>query len=361
MGKIITVLGTRPELIRLALIIKELDKLPDKHILVHTGQNYDSKLNDIFFEELGIRQPDYYLGAQGSLGNQMAIMFPKLEYIIEKENPTKALVLGDTNSGLTTILFERLGIKTFHMEAGNRCFDLNVPEEVNRRLIDSIASYNLPYTPGSRENLLMEGKDKNKVIVTGNPIYEVLSYYKSKITESPILSSLKLEPYKYFLSTFHRAETVDNKPKLIEIVNGLKEIHLEYGLPIICSVHPRTRSALEKFNINHEGLTFLEPLGFFDFVHLELYAKCVLSDSGTVSEETCILRTPNVIIRDSTERPETIECGSSILSGVDANRIKHCARIMCESKTNWEFPIGYIDHNVSGKVIKILLSKLGGR
>ncbi len=356
MGKIITVIGTRPEIIRLSLIMKKLDKSTE-HILVHTGQNYDKNLNDIFFEDFGLRKPDYYLGATGSVGNQIATVFPKLEKIIKKEKPCKALILGDTNSGLTAILFERLGIKTYHLEAGNRCGDLEVPEEVNRRVIDAVSSFNLPYTPGSRENLLREGQDKRRVIVTGNPIYEVICKHEKEIRNSDILSRLKVFPFNYFLSTFHRTETVDYKDRLVQVIIGLKAIGIKYNLPIICSIHPRTNHKLNEFGINSNGLTFLKPMNFFDFVHLEKFAKCVISDSGTVSEETCILQTPNVIARNSTERPETIECGSSMLSGVNAESILNCTVAMCNGSKTWVQPTGYIDVNVSDKVVKILLSK----
>ncbi len=354
--RVITVLGTRPEIIRLSLIIKKLDQLND-HILIHTGQNYDSRLSNIFFEELELRQPDYYLGAKAtSFGEQISIIMREIEKLFFKLKPNKVLILGDTNSGLSAIIAERMLIPVYHMEAGNRCYDLKVPEEKNRKIIDSISTIAIPYTPNSKENLLKEGIPKNKIFVSGNPIYEVLMSYMNKIEKSNILDVLNLKKQEYFLVTAHRAENVDFKERLEIIVKGLELVANEYNLPIICSVHPRTKQRLDEFNIqiNNKNIKLMEPFGFLDFVKLEKNAKLVLTDSGTVQEECCIFRIPTVTIRDSTERPETVECGSNIISSINSEKILNCTKIMLSNKSQWLFPIGYIDSNVSDKIVKYL-------
>ncbi len=358
--KIVTVLGTRPEIIRLCLIIKKLDKFND-HVLIHTGQNYDHKLNDIFFEELGLRKPDFYLGAKSdNFGDKISIIFKETYKLFKKLKPDRVLILGDTNSGLSAIIAERMMIPVFHMEAGNRCYDLKVPEEKNRKIIDSISTIAIPYTPNSRENLLKEGIPKNRIIVSGNPIYEVLMEYMDKIEKSNILSELKIKTGEYFLVTAHRAENVDVKERLQEILNGLECLAEEYNLPIICSIHPRTRNKLEEFNIkiSSDNIKLMAPFGFFDFVKLEKNARLVLTDSGTVQEECCIFNVPTVTIRDTTERPETVECKSNIVSGINADRIVNCAKIMLTADTNWTYPIGYIVNDVSDKIVKYINGNL---
>ncbi|HWJ78412.1 MAG TPA: UDP-N-acetylglucosamine 2-epimerase (non-hydrolyzing) [Niallia sp.] len=361
--KILTVLGTRPEIIRLSLIIDKLDRLADKHILVHTGQNFTASLSDIFFKELNIRKPDYFLeNKQQSLGQQLATMYKELETILIDEQPDKVLVLGDTNSGLSAILAERMGIPVFHMEAGNRCFDLEVPEEKNRRVIDAISSYNLPYTPQSEKNLLREGIPPKRILVTGNPIYEVLIHYRREINSSSVLDKLSLKKGDYFLVTTHRAENVDHEERLEEIIQGLNQIASRYQKRIICSIHPRTKEKLAK-NVNyslHSLIEFHEPFGFFDFVKLEKNALCVLTDSGTVQEECCLFHIPTVTIRNATERLETIECGSNVLSGLNRDSIAKCVQVMIEQPNRWDFPAGYDDKNVSDKVIKVLLGGTNG-
>jgi UDP-N-acetylglucosamine 2-epimerase (non-hydrolysing) len=357
MKTIMTILGCRPEVIRLSRIIPKLDKLCN-HILIHTGQNYDKNLNEIFFKDLGIRKPDYFMNARGTLGEQISIIMKETEKVLDKYKPDKVLILGDTNSGLATYIAERKGIPVYHMEAGNRCHDLRVPEEINRKLIDHTASYNFPYTPGSKENLLREGFDPTKVIVSGNPIYEVMKYYNKQINNSKILEKLKLNPHKYFLATFHRQETVDDDNRLFEVIKGLVKIEKKYRIPVICSIHPRTREKLNKteWGIYLDGLTLLEPMGFFDFVKLEKNATVILSDSGTVCEEACILRVPHVIMRDSTERPETVRVGASIISKVNAENI--CNAIGLFQTVDWEIPEGYIDNNVSNKIVNYILGEL---
>lgn len=322
--KIMTILGTRPEIIRLSLIIKKLDILAERHTLVHTGQNFTNSLSTVFFQQLGIREPDYVLlNEQQSLGQQLSVFYNQLESILLKERPDKVLILGDTNSGLSAILAERMGISVFHMEAGNRCFDLEVPEEKNRRVIDAISSFNLPYTPQSKENLIREGVPANRIIVSGNPIYEVLNHFKNEIEQSPILEQCGLTKEQYFLVTIHRAENVDHETRLKEIIQGMNKVAQAYQMRMVCSMHPRTKSRLESGAAIqlHPLVEFHEPFGFFDFVKLEKNAFCVLTDSGTVQEECCLFYIPTVTVRKTTERPETIACGSNILSGIDADQI----------------------------------------
>src|SRR5947209_6464435 len=289
--KIVTVLGTRPEIIRLSRIIAKLDTLCDQ-VIMHTGQNYDRNLNEIFFEQLGVRKPDYFLGARGTFGEQIGIILAESERILKQEKPDRFLVLGDTNSSLAAVVAKRLGIPVYHMEAGNRCFDDRVPEEVNRRIIDHSSDVLLPYTERSRANLLREGIAGERIFVTGNPIFEVITHYDSRIEESDILKTLKLEAGKYFLVTMHREENVDIEERLRSLFDALDQIQREYQAPVVCSVHPRTRKRMEKFNtsVQNERIIFSEPFGFFDFISLERNAWCVLSDSGTVQEECCIFR-----------------------------------------------------------------------
>jgi UDP-N-acetylglucosamine 2-epimerase (non-hydrolysing) len=356
--KVMTVLGTRPEIIRLSLIIKKLDKACD-HVLVHTGQNYDQNLNDIFFEQMNVRKPDYFLNAQGGLGEQIGIILSEIEKILISEKPDKFLILGDTNSALSAIVAKRMGIPVYHMEAGNRCFDDRVPEEVNRRIVDACSDILLPYTRNSQQNLLREGIAPNRIYVTGNPILEVLSQDNGKIEKSGILSNLHLKKNGYFLVTLHRAENVDIKDRLIEFNNAFVKILERYKLPIIISTHPRTRSQLEKNNINisNSEIRYLSPFGLYDFVALEQNAKVVLSDSGTVQEECCIYNIPNITLRDVTERPETIECGSNILSGCDVETILRCVDLVINRKPDWTPPNEYLMKNVSDTVLQIIIGK----
>ena len=358
-----TILGTRPEIIRLSLIIKKLDEYASQHVLVHTGQNFTPSLSEVFFQELNIRKPDYILANQQlSLGEQLSKMYKELEQLFLKEKPDKVLILGDTNSGLSAILAERMGISVIHMEAGNRCFDLEVPEEKNRRIIDAISSFNLPYTPQSKENLIKEGIPSNRIIISGNPINEVLKHYEPAIKKSSILEKLSLKENDYFLVTAHRAENVDHEDRLLEIMKGINMVAEFYQKRIICSIHPRTKSRIENISLLevHPLVEFHEPFGFFDFVNLEKNAFCVLTDSGTVQEECCLFYVPTVTIRKTTERPETIQCGSNMLSGIDANQILTCVHVMVNQLKNWYYPEGYGDVNVSDKVIKVVLGGMKG-
>ena len=353
--KILTILGTRPEIIRLSRIIPKLDQLCN-HRILHTGQNYDPTLNDIFFNDLGIRQPDVILDTKGTTAEQIGKMFIGVERYLQEFNPDKVLILGDTNSGLAAIICERLGIPVYHMEAGNRCYDLKVPEEKNRKIIDAVSSINLPYTELSRQNLLREGAANNKVFVTGNPIKEVIDFYTDKIDSSTILKTLNLEQNNYIIATAHRAENVDVDDRLINIFESFEEISKEHK--IVFSCHPRTRQKLEKFNIlvNNPNIIITEPLGFFDFVKLEKNAYMAISDSGTVQEEMCLFGIPTITIRDTTERPETVWCGSNIVSGLTSENIISCYASAKLINKNWQIPIEYNKTNVSDTVINILIS-----
>ncbi|SEN11994.1 non-hydrolyzing UDP-N-acetylglucosamine 2-epimerase [Lihuaxuella thermophila] len=356
--KVMTILGTRPEIIRLSLVIKKLDLLAARHVLVHTGQNYDHSLSSIFFKQLRVRTPDYHLQAGShTFGGQVGQMFADVETIITKEEPDRILVLGDTNSALCAILAERMGIPVYHMEAGNRCYDPSVPEEINRKLIDSVSSFNLPYTEMSRQNLLREGISPQRIWVTGNPIYEVLQAFQLEIDQSDILQKMRVDEKNYILVTSHRAENVDNKERLQCIVEALQLIAEQQQMPVICSVHPRTRQRLKQFGIDvhHPLVIFSEPFGFFDFVKLQKHARCVVTDSGTVQEESCIFGVPAVTIRQSTERPETVICGSNTVSGIDSKRIAACVELMMQTVHSWTCPEGYTDPDVSTKVVNLVL------
>lgn len=356
--KVMTILGTRPEIIRLSLIIKKLDRFADAHVLVHTGQNYNRNLSELFFEQMDVRQPDYHItGKVHSFGEQVGQMFQKVEKIIWKERPDRILVLGDTNSALCAVLGERLGIPVYHMEAGNRCYDLTVPEEINRKIIDSVSTFNLPYTSLSRENLLREGIPPHRIWVSGNPIYEVLQFYAPIIDSSKILEELRLQESEYIVVTAHRAENVDNEQRLKNIIDGLNLVADRLRVPILCSVHPRTRERLLKYNLHspHDLVQLHEPFGFLEFIKLQKHAMCVITDSGTVQEESCIFRVPAVTIRQSTERPETVKCGSNVVSGLDPQRIAKSVELMVQTDRNWNSPEGYEDANVSDKVVHFIL------
>jgi UDP-N-acetylglucosamine 2-epimerase (non-hydrolysing) len=352
-----TILGTRPEIIRLSLIIKLLDRHAD-HILVDTGQNYDDRLSGLFFRELHVRQPNVSLGVRSSsFGEQVGQILSGVELLLKEHKPDRVLILGDTNSGLAAIVVRRFGIPVFHMEAGNRCYDFRVPEESNRRIIDHLSSILMPYTNRSRENLLREGIAGENIYVTGNPIHEVIQNFTKEIEASGILTSLNLKRESFFLVTMHRAENVDIKERVRGVIDALVLLHKQFGFPVLCSLHPRTRSKASQFGISlaHPGLSFLEPFGFFDFVRLEQSAFCILSDSGTVQEEACILGVPNVTIRDVTERPETIECGSNVLAGCDTQTIVRMVNLVTSEKRSWQAPAEYLLHNVSSTVARIVL------
>lgn len=352
--KVMTILGTRPEIIRLSRIIEKLDS-HCTHILVHTGQNFDKRLSDVFFEDLNIRKPDYFLGIRSeSVGEQIGKILLETEKIIRGEKPDKFLLLGDTNSSLSAIIAKRMGIPVIHMEAGNRCYDDRVPEEVNRRIIDHSSDILLPYTERSRANLIREGIPNECIYVTGNPILEVINYYQDLINRSTILNRLSLKKGKYFLVTLHRSENVDVEKRLHEFMTAFSALSKQYEVPVILSLHPRTRDKIRHFNIdvNPAEIQLHEPFGFFDFVRLEQDAMCVLSDSGTVQEECCIFHVPNVTLRDVTERPETIECGSNILSGADHDKILGCVRVVMSQSNTWSVPPEYLNEHVSNTILR---------
>lgn len=358
--KILTVLGTRPEIIRLSRVIEKLDRLCE-HVVMHTGQNYDPNLNDIFFQQLGVRPPNHYLGVRGAtFGEQIGKIIAASEQVVLEEKPDKVLILGDTNSSLAAVVAKRLGIPVYHMEAGNRCYDDRVPEEVNRRIIDHSSDVLMPYTERSRANLLREGFEGQRVYVTGNPIFEVIRHYDAAIEKSDVLQRLGLAPGKYFLVTMHREENVDVEERLRSLTVALELLQQEHRLPVVCSVHPRTRNRMQRFGVgvSNDQVRLHEPFGFFDFVCLEKNAFCVLSDSGTVQEECCIFRVANVTLRDVTERPETIECGSNILSGADPQSIQQCVRTVLGQRPAWTVPREYLEEHVSDTVVRIVLGYL---
>ncbi len=355
--KIVTVLGTRPEIIRLARIIPKLDATAE-HCLVDTGQNFDDRLNALFFRELGLRRPDYALGVRGSgIADQIGQILVRVEEVFHQERPDRLLILGDTNSSLCAIVAKRMGIPVLHMEAGNRCYDDRVPEEVNRRLIDHSSDVLMPYTERSRMNLLREGISGERIYVTGNPIKEVIDAHADRVMASTILGDLGVAPGQFYLVTLHRAENVDQEKRLRSLTDALFRLAQGSGLPVLVSTHPRTRLRIEQFQIDGGGadVRFLEPFGFFDFLALEQQAACVLSDSGTVQEECAIFGVPNVTLRDVTERPETVECGSNILSGADTDSVLACVQAVESLKPGWNPPPEYLAQAVSDTVVRICL------
>ena len=355
--KVMTIFGTRPEIIRLSLILKILDRHCE-HTTVHTGQNYDESLSDIFIRDLGVRTPDVHFGIRAkSFGDQVGQILSKTDEILEKYQPEKVLILGDTNSALTAIIAARRGIPVYHMEAGNRCFDNRVPEEVNRRIIDHSSAILLPYTQRSKENLVNEGIERERILVTGNPIKEVLDRFSGEIERSGAFGKFGVKAAEYFLATLHRAENVDNEERLRSIFEGFLRVADKFDKNILISVHPRTAEKLQQFGIkiNSDKIRLLDALGFFDFVKLEKNAYAVLTDSGTVQEECAIYGVPNVTVRDVTERPETLECGSNILSGAAPDSILRCVELAISQTTDWLAPAEYLSENVAETVCKIVL------
>ena len=361
--KLMTFLGTRPEIIRLSVIIKVLDRFC-KHVLVYTGQNYDENLSQVFFRELGVRQPDIDLGVQTSdFAEQVGQIITRAGEAMQKVKPDRVMILGDTNSGLAAIVAARRGIPVFHLEAGNRCYDDRVPEEINRRIIDHCSTVLMPYTNRSRDNLLREGIEHDRIFVIGNPIYEVLKTYSPEIEAGDVLGRLGLQPRKYFLVTMHRAENVDDPERLKSLLEGLHQVEAKFQHPILVSLHPRTRDKMSQYGlaVRSELIHLLDPLGFSDFVTLERNARCVLTDSGTVQEECCIFHVPNVTIRDVTERPETVECGSNILAGAEPEMIVQAVDLVLNSSCDWTPPPEYVVDHVSSTVAKIILGYRLGR
>ena len=358
--KVMTILGTRPEIIRLSETMKACDKYFD-HVLVHTGQNFDSKLNTIFFKELGLKEPDYYLDCVGKdLGETMGNILAKSYDVLLKEKPDAVLVLGDTNSALSAICAKRLKTPIFHMEAGNRCWDWNVSEMINRKIVDAISDINLPYTENSRRYLLSEGIDGKTIFVTGSPMTEVLHKHMDEINKSTVLKKLGLKKGKYILVSAHREENIDIEENFMSLMNAINEIAEKYQMPVIYSTHPRSRKFIEKRKFKfHPLVQSLEPFGFFDYNKLQMNSYCVLSDSGTLSEESAILKFPGILIRTSTERPEALDAGSVIIGGITTETISQAIELATSMVDNKE-PMGmsrdYQDENVSIKVVKLIQS-----
>ncbi|WIG82573.1 UDP-N-acetylglucosamine 2-epimerase (non-hydrolyzing) [Photobacterium damselae] len=359
--KVITVVGTRPEIIRLSRTIAKLDEYTD-HILVHTGQNYDYELNQIFFDDLGIRSPDIFLECAGhTAAETMAQVISKSDKLFSEIEPEAVLILGDTNSALSAISAKRKKIPIFHMEAGNRCFDLRVPEEINRKIVDHISDVNLPYSDIARDYLLREGISPDFIVKTGSPMDEVLNYYKDNIAQSDVLDRLELSREAYFLVSVHREENVDSEKNINNYVLALNTIAEKYKLPIIVSTHPRTRKKIEQLNLQFHPLVHLmKPLGFSDYIRLQIEAKVVLSDSGTITEESSILNFPAINIREAQERPEGFEEGAVMFTGMSVNRILQAIDILDTQPRNDDRLLNkvadYIAPNVSDKVLRVILS-----
>ena len=357
--KVLTVVGTRPEIIRLSRVMALLDEHVN-HIIAHTGQNYDYELNEIFFKDLELRKPDFFLNIDvSSLEASVGDIIRKSGELLRKEKPDALLVLGDTNSCLSAYMAKRLHIPIFHMEAGNRCFDFNVPEEINRRIIDHIADYNLVYTEHARRHLISEGLPHRRVYLSGSPMFEVLNYYKPKIESSKITDSLKLTADSFLLVSTHREENVDNPVNLIKILTVLNNLAENYGLPVIVSTHPRTRKRLEmvKEMSMNPLITFLKPFGFLDYIKLQMNAKCTLSDSGTISEESAILNFPAISIRQSMERPEAQDAGTIILTGFDPDVVLGSVQTAInEHRQNIPklVPPDYLVPDTSWRVLKLI-------
>jgi UDP-N-acetylglucosamine 2-epimerase len=359
--RVVTVLGTRPEIIKLSRVIAELDKYVE-HILVHTGQNYDYELNEIFFDDLGIRKPDFFLNAVGdSTAETIGNVIIKVDEILKKIKPDAFLLLGDTNSCLSAISAKRLKIPIFHMEAGNRCFDLRVPEEINRKVVDHLSDINLTYTEHARNYLINEGLSPETIFKTGSPMKEVLEFHKNKIQDSSILTKLNLIKYKYFIVSCHREENVDSKENFINLLNSLNNISEKYNYPIIFSTHPRTRKkidSLKDFQLS-PNVTILKPLAFSDYVKLQKESYCVISDSGTITEESSILGFPAITIRQAHERPEGVDEGTLIMSGLKSVSVLRSIDVITNqffnSSTKTKVIRDYDVDNVSLKVVRIIL------
>jgi len=359
--KVMTIVGTRPEIIRLSRTIDRLDRYCD-HVLVHTGQNYDYELNQIFFDELGIRSPDAFLEASGgSAAETIGHVIARADAALAEHNPDAVLLLGDTNSCLAAISAKRRKIPVFHMEAGNRCFDQRVPEETNRKIVDHTADINLTYSTIARENLLREGLPPDQVIKTGSPMYEVLHHYRRRIEASGILGKLELAVGEYFVVSAHREENVDGEESFARLVAVLNTVAQEYGLPVVVSTHPRTRKRIETTGADfHDAIRLMKPLGFLDYVHLQTKARAVLSDSGTISEEAAILNFPALNLREAHERPEGMEETAAMMVGLDPARVMQALAILADQPRGEErlirLPADYSMPNVSDKVVRLIHS-----
>lgn len=360
--KVLTVVGTRPEIIRLSCVLQKLDQSDAvDHILVHTGQNYDYELNEVFFEDLGLRKPDYFLNAAGKNATETAgQILINIDPVLEKVNPDAFLVLGDTNSCLCAIAAKKRHIPIFHMEAGNRCFDQRVPEETNRKIVDHISDINLTYSDIAREYLLSEGLRPDRVIKTGSPMFEVLTNYMPKINKSTILKTLGLNKGQYFVVSAHREENIASEKNFFNLVEILNTVSVEYGFPIIVSTHPRTRKMIEKHNVKfHENVRLMKPMGLSDYISLQLNSSAVLSDSGTISEESSILNFRALNIREAHERPEAMEEASVMMVGLNPDRVLQGLNQLEKQsllERNFRSVADYSMPNVSDKVVRIIIS-----
>jgi UDP-N-acetylglucosamine 2-epimerase len=357
MTKVMTVVGTRPEIIRLSRVLDRLDRTVD-HVLVHTGQNWDPALSDVFFRDLKLRAPDRFLRVDtSSLGRVLGGVLVGVEEAIREVRPDALLVLGDTNSCVAALMARRMRVPVYHMEAGNRCFDQNVPEETNRRLVDHVSDFNLVYTDHARRNLLAEGLHPRRILLTGSPMREVLEHYQPAIDASDVLDRLDLSTGGYFLVSAHREENVDDPRRLDALLGCLRAVRDQWGLPVLVSTHPRTRKKIEELSPSPDlldGIAFHEPFGLLDYVHLQTRARCVLSDSGTISEESAILGFPAVTLRESIERPEALDAGSILMTGLDADLLLDAIRVATGRTT--PCPPDYTITDTSARVVSFILS-----
>lgn len=363
MLKVMTILGTRPEIIRLSRVMARLDAFCE-HRVVHTGQNYDYELNEVFFEDLGVRRPDHFLGTGGgSLGETLGRILIASEKVLAAERPDAVLILGDTNSAISAIMARRMKIPVYHMEAGNRSFDRNVPEETNRKLVDHIADFNLVYTEHARRHLLAEGLPHRRIYLTGSPMREVLEHYRPRIEASAVLERLGLAPRGYFIVSLHREENVDRADRLGELVDTLSELARRYDKPVIVSTHPRTRKRLEMLGVEADGrVRFMKPFGFHDYNRLQMNAFCAISDSGTIAEEASLLGFPAVTPRDAIERPEALDTGSIIMTGLASAAVLRGVEVATrlfadrsEKGLTCPLPEDYAVTNTSERVVSLLL------
>jgi UDP-N-acetylglucosamine 2-epimerase len=361
MTRVMTVVGTRPEIIRLSRVLARLDRTVE-HVLVHTGQNWDPKLSDVFFKEMRLREPDRSLGVDtSSLGRVLSGVLTGVETAIDDYRPDALLVLGDTNSCIAALIARRMHVPVYHMEAGNRCFDLNVPEETNRRLVDHVSDFNLVYSEHARRNLLAEGLHPRRILHTGSPMREVLEHYRPDIARSTALHDLRIAPDSYFVVSAHREENVDKPARLRQLLECLRAVHEAWSLPILVSTHPRTRVRLETISEDMrtpDGVIFHEPFGFFDYVHLQIHARCTLSDSGTISEEAAILGFPAVSLRESIERPEALDSGGIIITGLDPAGVTEAVGVVVDriAAGGVDCPADYRVPDTSQRVVNFILS-----
>lgn len=362
--KVMTILGTRPEIIRLSRVMARLDDFTD-HVIVHTGQNWDYELNEIFFEDLGVRKPDHFLGTGGgTLGETLGKILSECEKVLAQERPDAVLVLGDTNSAISAIIARRMKVPVYHMEAGNRSYDRNVPEETNRKLVDHISDFNLVYTEHARRHLLSEGIQHRRVYLTGSPMREVLEFYQDKIEASDIIERLKLTTHKYFVVSLHREENVDSSERLRQLVKALNALAKHYDMPVIVSTHPRTRKRLDGLGSHtlDERVKWMKPFGFHDYNHLQVKAFCAISDSGTIAEESSILKFPAITPRDAIERPEAIDAGCIVMTGLNSGTILqgvHAVTTMFAERSSagvpHPIPEDYCVTNTSERVVSLIL------